>query len=251
MTKRLTKEDMRHDAFRDMLTVAYRDVEGGLERHWRLYLAALVLLLAAFLGAKYAIDSLHARKDEASFRLAKVVEAYNAPVLAKDDPSRESFVRQGGVFFDSDAARAAEVTKRLDEAAKTGGATQSMVALYKAMAAARGGKVDEALSLAAPVTADPTAGPLAVMFVARLYEAKRQPDKAEEAWKKLAGMKSDLLPEGSAQALLGDYYDRAGNEAKAKEAFTAAEAALKGKAADDDPLLTRVKSRLEQLKATA
>ncbi len=248
MTKRLTKQDMRHDAFRDLLSTAYRDVEGGVERHWRLYLAGLVLCLAAFVGGKYLLDRVQARRDEASFRLSRVAEAFDAPVLAKDDPSRESFKRQGGVFYDSEAARAQEVSKRLDEAAKDAGAAAPQVALYRAMASARAGKLDEALAQVAPVTADPVAGPLALMLQARLYEAKRRPEKAEESWKKLAGAKSGLLPEGAAQLLLGEYYDRAGNDAKAKEAYTAAEAAWKGKVGDDDPLAARVKSRLEQLK---
>lgn len=252
MTKKLTKQDMRQDAFRDFLSLAYKDVEQSLEHHWKIYLAGLVVFLAALVGGMQAFHYVEARKDSASMRLAKVMEAFNAPVLSADDPSRKELSARQSLFFDSSQARDAEVTKRIEEALKGGGpvVTRNLTLLYKAEEASRAQRYDEAISISDPLCADPPADVLAVMLQARVFEAQKKADKAEAAWKKLSTMKSAVLPDGAAEELLGEYYERAGEAAKAEETYKAAQAVLLAKGGEKDPLLARVKERLEQMKAS-
>lgn len=253
MTKKLTKDEMRHDAFRDALSTAYHSVEHRFEQHWKLYLAGVVALLVLIVAGQLGWSHLQGRKERASFLAARVAEAYDAPVLKATDPVREGYKRQGALFFDTEAARTAEVEKRLAEAeaGPSDAGARRVTALYRAMTAARAGKVDEALTLAAPLASDPAMGPTAVMFEARLRESKRDAAGAEAAWKRLSTMTGPGFPEGSGAALLADYYERTGDTAKAREAYAALEASLKGKVADDDPLLARAKSQQEKLKGAA
>jgi len=253
MSKKLTKEEMRHDAFRDALTTAYRSVEHSLEHHWKLYLGGLVLFLLLFVIGQYAWYQVRESRDAASFRVSQVAEAYSAPVLKADDKARETYRRQGTLYFDSEAARTEELQKRLTEAQKAGGpeADRRIVALYSAMAAARAGKPDDALALVAPLAGDKALGPVAVMFEARVREAKRDAAGAEAAWKKLSTMTGPGFPEGAGLDLLADYYERSGQPAKARETWAALETALKGKVAEEDALVSRARSKQEQLKGAA
>lgn len=253
MTKKLTKDEMRHDAFRDALSTAYHTVEHRFETHWKLYLAGLGVLFGLLVAGMLTWNHLQSRKGEASFLASRVVEAFDAPVLKADDPAREGYKRQGALFFDTEAARAAEVEKRLGEAAKgpSHGPSAHVCTLYRAYAAARAGKADEALSLAAPLAADPELGPLAVMFEARVRESKRDAAGAEAAYKRLATLTGPGFPLGAGTAQLAEYYERTGDTAKAREQYAALESALKGKVADDDPLLARAKSQQEKLKGAA
>jgi len=253
MTKKLTKEEMRHDAFRDALTTAYRSVEHSLEHHWKLYLGGLALFLVLFLIGQYAWYRVRENRDAASFRVSRVTEAFSAPVLKADDRARDTYKRQGTLFFDSEAARADELQKRLGEAKTAGGpeADQRVVALYSAMAAARAGKTDDALTLVAPLAGDKALGPVAVMFEARVREAKRDAAGAEAAWKKLSTMTGPGFPEGSGLDLLAEYYERSGQPAKARETWATLETSLKGKVAEEDALVSRARSKQEQLKGAA
>ncbi len=252
MTKKLTKQEMRQDAFRDFLSLAYKDIEQSLEHHWKVYVLGLAVFLAAIVGGMQAASFFEARKDDASMRLAKVMEAFNAPVLSAGDPARKELSSRQSLFFDSNQARDAEVTKRIEEALKGGGPalTRDLALLCKAEEAARAQRYDEAISVSAPLCANPPAGALAIMFQARVYEAQKKPDQAEAAWKKLSAIKTAALPGGAAEELLGEYYERAGQMAKAGEAYKAAQAVLVAKGGDSDPMLARVKERLEQLKAS-
>lgn len=253
MTKKLTKEEMRHDAFRDALTTAYRSVEHSFEHHWKLYLGGLALFIVLFAAGQYAWHRVRQGRDEASFRVSRVVEAYGAPVLKADDKSRDVYRRQGTLFFDTDAARAEEVQKRLAEARKAGGpeADRKVLTLYAAMASAREGRADEALSQVAPLVSDGVLAPVAVMFQARVLEAKRDAAGAEAAWKKLSTMTGPGFPEGSGLELLAEYYERSGQPARARETWAAIESALKGKVAEEDALVSRARSKQEQLKGAA
>ncbi len=252
MSKKLTKQEMRQDAFRDFLSLAYKDVEQSLENHWKVYVAGLVAFLALLAGGMQAFNYYEARQDKASMRVAKVMEAFNAPVLAADDPARKELSSRQSLFFGTNQARDAEVTKRIEEALKGGGPSQTrdLVVLCKAEEAARAQRYDEAITVSDPLCGSSPLGEVAVMFQARVFEAAKKADKAEAAWKKVAAMKSLLLPDGSGQELLGEYYERAGDKAKAEDAYKSAQAVLAAKCGDNDPMLARVKERLEQLKAS-
>lgn len=248
MADKLTKEELRGDAFRETLTTVYHKVEHHMEENWRFYLLGLGVFIVVVAASQWLYLSSQAKNDRAQYLTSQVAEALSAPILKAGDPSRDSYTKMGYPFFESEKGRTEEVQRRL--AAAKAADDSKAVKLYEAVAAARSGDTDKAISLSSALASDKQAGPLAVLLEARLRESK-QDANTEAAWQKLAGMTGPGFPEGAGSALLAEYYERVGQKTKALETWSGIEAALKGKAGDDDPLLTRAQTKAKELKSVA
>lgn len=252
MADKLTKQEMREDAFRDALTTVYHRIEHHVENHWRLYLMGLGLFIVAVAVSQWLFVRSQDKNDRAQYLASQVAEALSAPILKAGDPSREQYTKMGITFFESEKGRDEEIQRRIAtaKAAPSGGSAKA-VKLYEAIAAARSGNVDQAISLSSALSSDKEAGPLAILLEARLREAKLDAAGAEASWKKLSGLTGPGFPEGAGSALLAEYYERAGQKEKARETWAAIETSLKGKAGEDDPLMTRAQTKAKELKSAA
>lgn len=247
-SRKLTKQQMREDQFRDALTEVYVGTLTHLERHWRAYLVGLFVAAAAGAGGWYLWDRHREKVQERQYLLGQVMEALTAPVGEKADPGASR-----SLSFSSEQARQKEVESRFQAFSKNAsGAARKTAALLEAAALLQKGKADEAVSRLTPLVSDGTYGPLALSMRAAAHEGAGRYDRAEADYKALASLHSPLLPPGEGAWLLGQFYERRGQKDKALSAYQQAEKALpQGEEGKEPALLQRVKKRTEALKEGA
>jgi len=246
-SRKLTKRDLREDAFRDMLADGYRTILGSLERHWTLYTGIAVGIFLLVL-LSYFLWNAHVKKtSNASYILAEITQTYDARITEEEQPATSVLPT-----FRDEKARDAKIESLLSDLEEAGGASANRKAgmLYRAAHLQRSGKTAEAAEAVSPLVKDDVFGPLALRFRALLYESDQKWDLAEADWKNLAARRSPTLPAGEGPWLLGSYYERRSENAKAIEAFEQAAAMLEERP-EDDGLKTRVTGKLETLKGEA
>ncbi|MEW5763476.1 MAG: hypothetical protein ACOYXN_05490 [Acidobacteriota bacterium] len=247
-SRRLSKQEMRQDQFRSLLSEAFVASIRSMETHWRIYLAGLAVLVASAAGAFAFWNHLEAKKAERSHRLNEVIEAFAAPVGEAAAAGGASALR-----FSDEAKKTAEVEKRLKalEAEGSGG-SGGLTVFYKAISLARQGKTREAAAALEPATKGGVLAPLALPMRGGLYEALGEFSKAEADFKALAQLESPTLPKGEGLWQLGQYYERRGEKAKAAEAYKKIQELMKGTEEGEEPsILQRAKKRLEALEGDA
>lgn len=246
-SKKLTKQEMRKDEFRSILSEVYFGAVRHLEQYWRAYLIGLAAVLVVGGAAYYIQIRSAAKQDKSSYLLAQVIEAFNAPVEAspKDPNSKQLTFKTEKEKTDAIQAR----MKALE--AEQAGSAKAFYTFYSAQAQARGDKLAEAAATVTPLTKDPRLAPQALVFRARLYEAQSQWDKAEADWKALTGLDNASWPAGEGWCLLGEYYERRGDTQKAIESYEKAAKSVTGEEAKEDALVKRAQTQLEALKGKA
>jgi tetratricopeptide (TPR) repeat protein len=244
-SKKLTKQEMRHDEFRDLLSEVYFGTARHLEKSWRVYLTVLgVIVVAGAIG--YFMWYRHQEQSsEASFLLSNVIEAYNAPVAAADAKS----ANPAQLSFKSERERDEAVKAALAKLEpKATGTSKGLCEFYKALEAARQGQTADAINKVTPLTKDAGLAPQALTLRARLYEGQSQWDKAEADWKTLASLENPAWPKGEGWYVLGQFYERRLQNDKAIECYEKATKSMTGDEAKDDPLVKRAQTQLDTLK---
>ena len=214
-SKRLTKQEMREDQFRDLLSEFYFGVIRSIEEHWVNYVVGLVVLLGAIAGGFYLANRVQEQRAHASFLLSKVMEAYSAPVSEAPNPNPAQ------LSFKSESAKTQEVATRLAalEKAKGAGDSGKLAAFYQALSLADSGKVAEAEKALTPLVSDKSLAPVALQLRARMREAQGQWDQAESDWKALTTLKSGSWEDAEGWWLLGSFYERRNQKDKAVNAY--------------------------------
>lgn len=246
-SKRLTKQEMREDQFRDLLSEFYFGAIRSVEEHWVNYLIGLLVVLGAIAGGFYLSNRLRDQRAQGSYLLAKVMEAYSAPVSDAPDSNASQ------LSFKSESAKAQEVATRLAalEKAKGAGDSGKLAAFYQALTLAQSGKTADAEKALGPLVADKDLAPLALQLRARIREAAGQWDLAEADWKALTTLKNPSWLDAEGWYLLGGYYERRSQSDKAVGAYEMVAKSLGPEAGDDNALLKRAKDQMETLKGKA
>jgi tetratricopeptide (TPR) repeat protein len=247
-SRRLSKQDMRQDQFRSLLSEVFVASIRSLETHWKFYLAGLAVVVASTAGAFAFWIHLQDKRAERSHRLNEVIEAFAAPV--GPPPSAGA---AAGLNFADEAKKSAEVEKRLKalEAEGSGG-SGSLTVFYRAVSLAREGKAKEAVAALEPAAKSRVLAPLALPLRGGLHETLGDYAKAEADFKALSELGSPTLPKGEGLWQLGQYYERRGEKAKALEAYRKLEEGYQGTEEGEEPsLLQRAKKRVEALKGAA
>lgn len=247
-SRKLTKQQMREDQFRDALTEIYVGTLTHVERFWKAYLAGLLVAAAAGAGGWYLWNRHRESVEERQYLLGRVMEALAAPVEEKPDAGSSR-----SLTFPSEQARRKEVESRFQAFSKEAAGTARKTALLlEASSLLQGGKAQEAVSRLSPLVSDKTYGPLALSLRAAAHEGAGRLDQAEADYKALSTLKSPLLPPGEGAWLLGQFYERRGQKDKALKAYEQAEKAFPPAEEGKEPgLLQRVKKRMEGLKEGA
>lgn len=247
-SRKLTKQQMREDQFRDALTEIYVGTLTHLERFWKAYLAGLLVASAAGAGGWYLWNRHLQGVEERQYLLGRVMEALTAPIQEKADAG--SF---RSLTFPNEQARRKEVESRFQAfSKKAAGPARKTAVLLEASSLLQMGKADEAASRLSPLISDGTYGPLALSLRAAAHEGAGRFDQAEADYKTLSTLKSPLLPPGEGAWLLGQFYERRGRKEKALAAYEQAEKAFPPSEEGKEPgLLQRVKKRMEGLKEGA
>ena len=243
-SRKLTKQQMREDQFRDALTEIYVGTLRNLERFWKAYLVGVVVAAAAAAGG-WVLWSQHREKvQERQYLLGQVMEAFEAPVGEKANPGEKRLT------FSSEQARRREVETRLGTLSRqASGATRKAAVLLEASSLLEKGRNDEAVSRLTPLVSDGIYGPLALSLRAAAHEGAGRYDRAEADYKALLSLKSPVLPPGEGAWLLGQYYERRGRQDKALQAYEQVEKAFPSVEEGKEPgLLQRAKKRVEALK---
>ncbi len=243
-SKKLTKRDLRDDAFRDILADGYRTISMSLENYWYWYLGVLGgALLLLILGYTYWTMQ-QGKTEHASLLIGEIQETFNAPI--QETPNEANPLQK---TFKTTEARGEELLALATQLEETGGSgkNRTVAEVYSILEAAREGDVDQAILELEPLTKDPRVGTVALRLRAFLYEDKNQFDKAEQDWIKLSEIKTELLPAGTGYWMLGQFYERQEDTEKAVAAYEKGEAALAA-AEDDDALKSRITSQIATLK---
>jgi tetratricopeptide (TPR) repeat protein len=243
-SKRLSKQEMREDEFRDVLAEVYFGALGYLTEKWKAFAIGFVVVLLMLAGAFYLWQNQQAKAAHSSFLLGQVMDAYNAPIEAtpKGGP--------GQLSYPSEAQRAQAVETRLTAYSKEAGAGSPMAVYYRALIQARAGNLSEATITVSALTKNAEFAPVAFSLRASLYEGQAQWDKAEADYKTLAGLTTPTWTPADGLMALGDYYERRGQKDKAADAFGQVEKAV-GKDSSEDPLVKRAKTKIDEIKGVA
>jgi tetratricopeptide (TPR) repeat protein len=243
-SKRLSKQEMREDEFRDVLAEVYFGTLGYITEKWRAFATGFVVVLLMLAGAFYLWQNQQSKAEHNSFLLGQLMDAYNAPVEAtpKGGPSQLS--------YPSEAQRAQAVDARLSAYSQAAGAGSPMAVYYKSLIQARAGNLSEATTTVSALIKDAELAPVALSLRASLYEGQSQWDKAEADYKALAGLTTPTWTPADGLLALGSYYERRGQKDKALEALGQVEKAV-GKDASDDPLVKSAKAKIDEMKGAA
>lgn len=248
--KRLTKQQMREDQFRDALEEIIFGFLDNVEKHARAYLIGLVVAILVIGGTLWFVRFRANRLEQGSFLLSRVVDAYSAPVDASGKKPRN-----GGDVFKNKSLKDKAIEQRISSLKEVRGAGSSLkyAEFYQAMLDARKGKVDEAIKLLSPLTGDSKIAPLALIARARLYESSGKLKKAEGDWTAIANGKYDGLAPGEGWWELGSFYERSGQVKKALQAYSKIEAPEQQKAnpvqqGNGQSLSARAEKRVKALK---
>lgn len=247
-SRKLTKQQMREDQFRDALTEIYVGTLTHVERYWKAYLAGLLVAAVAGAGGWFFWNRHRENVKEQQYLLGQVMEALTASVNEKTDA-----VPSGNLTFPSEQARQKEVESRFKTLSKdASGARRKAALLLETSFLLRKGKTDEAVSRLSPLVSDGTYGPLALSLRAAAHEGAGRYESAEADYQSLAALKSPLMPPGEGAWLLGQFYERRGQKEKALKAYAQAEKAFPASEEGQEPgLLQRVKKRMEAVKEGA
>jgi tetratricopeptide (TPR) repeat protein len=246
-SKRLSKQEMREDQFRDFLSEFYFGAIRSVEEHWQRYLVGLVVVLAAIAGGFFLANRMKEQRDHGSYLLGRVMEAYDAPVSDTPNPNSSR------LSFTSESAKTQEVATRLAamEKAKGAGDSGRLAAVYQALSLAQAGKYAEAEKALGPVAADKNLAPVALLMRAKLREAQGQWDQAEQDYKSLCAAKSPSWLDAEGWWLLGGFYERRNQNEKALAAYEMVSKSLGPEAGEDNALAKRAKDQMETLKGKA
>lgn len=262
--RKLKKEEMRTDPFRQFLARTFAMTENSMEHHWQAYVAGFIIIVAAVAGIYYYIGYLQDKSAASSLLLSEVIETAEAPVLPAGDPQRADYLKNGMTVFTSAEERSAELRKKIDELnAKGASDDQEKAALYmKAANLAWSGSHAEALRILDELEKDSSFKPVVIGLKARIAESQKDAAKAEALFTQLSKLKSDDLPEPMGLTMLGQFYERQGKKPEAVQAYEEAikrinsarktdSAAKPGQppAQKNDQMESRLKERVKELKA--
>ncbi len=242
--KKLTKQEMRDDQFRDVLSELYFGALNTISENWRAFAVGFAAVLLLLAGAFYLWQAHLAKEARASYLLGQVMDAYNAPVEATPAQGRSS-----QLSFPSEAQRAQAVDTRLAAYQQAVGASSPLALYYKALSQAQGGNASGAAATLDPVTKDAKLGSVALSLQARLYESQGQWDKAEADWKALTAISTPTWTKAEGFLALGAYYERRSMKDKAMQAYEQAET-LAGQQSDET-LAKKAKEKVDSLKGRA
>jgi tetratricopeptide (TPR) repeat protein len=243
-SKRITKQEMREDEFRDVLAEVYFGVLGYISQKRRVLAIGFVVVLLMLAGAFYLWQNNQAKAAHSSFLLGQLMDAYNAPIEAtpKDGP--------GQLSYPSEAQRAQAVETRLTAYSQAAGTGSPMAVYYRALMQARAGKLSDAVTTVTALTGKAEFAPVALSLRASLHEGQSQWDKAEADYKTLAGLTTPTWTPADGLMALGEFYERRGQKDKAADAFGQVEKAV-GKESSDDALVKRARAKIDEMKGVA
>ncbi len=245
--KRLTKQAMRDDQFRDALETMVFGALENIEAHLKTYIVILIVLVIAIVGTLTTLRIRKQHRAQGSYLLSRVMEVYNAPI----DQAKQA-KKTRALSFQSEARRSRALKEDVARVVSSSWAGESarIGLVYKVLDEAGAGKLKEALKSLGPLTKDDKIGPLALMLRARLYESSGQWKKAEGDWKALAAGSHPSLTKSEALWQLGRFYERWNKPAEAVKAYKMVAAAEPGHEAGPGPggLGKRAKQRIKALK---
>jgi len=262
--RKLKKEEMRRDPFREFLARTFAMTENSLEHHWQAYAGGFIVVIAAVAGIYYYIDHSAQKKDASSALMSEIVDTAEAPVLPAGAPERAEYLKNGMKVFTTSDERSAELRKKIDELnAKGASGYQEKGSLYlKASDLARAGSYSEAVKILDGLEKDSKFAPLALGLKARISELQNDPSKAESIYTQLSKIKGETFPEPMGLTMLGEFYERRGKKAEAVAAYEEALKVIAGKREkitdkkeqpqsmqQKDAMETKLRDRVKELKA--
>jgi len=143
-SKKLTKQEMRGDEFRDVLAEVYFGALSYITEKWRTFAVVFAVVLLILAGSFYLWQNQQAKAAHDSYLLGQLMDAYSAPV----DPAAKGGSSQ--LTFTTEGQRTQAVEARLSAYAQSAGANSPMAVYYKALLQARSGNPSGAAATIPP-----------------------------------------------------------------------------------------------------
>lgn len=219
--RKLKKEEIRKDPFREFLAKTFSEIESSLEEYWKYYLIGFGLLVLIVAGVYFYMDNHQRKMEQNDLLVNEILEIADAPVMAKDNPDRERYVKSGMKTYLTDEERFSELNRKINELFANGPSKSqkngSMMA--KASLLAKRGNYDESLKIADEIFKDSRFKVSALMLKGRIYEIQNDFSKAEVVYKEISELNTNDLPKPLGLKFLGEFYQRNNKKDEALKAY--------------------------------
>lgn len=266
--RKLKKEEIRKDPFREFLAKTFSEIETSLEVYWKYYLLGFGVIVLSVAGIYFYMENLQVKNEKNDLLVNEILEIADAPVMAKDNPERENYVKSGMKTYLSDDEKSSELYKKINELIANGPkkSQKNTAMMAKASDLARRGSYEESLKILDEIAKDERFKVSALQLKARIYEMQNDFAKAENFYKEISNLNAPDLPKPLGIEMLGEFYQRNNKKEEALKAYNEALKILQeekakirenskmppatfvlGNGADQDVLETKLKEKIGEL----
>lgn len=219
--RKLKKEEIRKDPFREFLAKTFSEIETSLEEYWKYYFAGFVVIVFLVAGIYFYMENKQIKNEKNNLLVNEILEISDSPVMAKDNPDRQKYLNNGLKTYLSEEEKSDELNKKINEL-MAGGANKSqknIALMTKASDFARKGNYDESLKILEEISKDSRLKVSALILKAKIYEMQNDFTKAENIFKEISTIESEDLPKPLGIKMLGEFYERNGKKDEALKAY--------------------------------
>jgi tetratricopeptide (TPR) repeat protein len=219
--RKLKKEEIRKDPFREFLAKAFSEIETSLEVYWKYYLLGFGLVVLTVAGIYFYMEDRQLKNEKNELFVNEILEIADAPVMAKDNPERENYVKNGVKTYLTDDEKSSELNKKINELIANGPtkSQKNTVMMAKASDLARKGSYEESLKILDEIAKDDRFKVSALLLKAKIYEMQNDFAKAENVYKEISSVNTLDLPKPLGIEMLGEFYQRNNKKEEALKAY--------------------------------
>lgn len=219
--RKLKKEEIRKDPFREFLAKTFSELETSLEVYWKYYLLGFGLIVLSVAGVYFYMENLQLKNEKNNLLVYEILEIADAPVMTKDNPERENYVKNGIKIYLTDEEKSSELNKKINELIANGPkkSQKNAALMAKASDLARKGSYEESLKILEEIAKDDRFKVSALQLKAKIYEIQNDFTKAENIYKEISNLNTADLPKPLGIKMLGEFYQRNNKKDDALKAY--------------------------------
>ncbi len=266
--RKLKKEEIRKDPFREFLGKAFSEIETSLEENWKAYLIGFAIVVLSVAAIYFYMEERQLKYEKNLLLVSEILEISDAPIMAKDNPDRQKYLNSGMKVYLSEEEKSEELNKKINEF-MAGGPNKnqkSIVLMVKAADLAKKKSYDESLKILEEISKNSPFKVSALLLKAKIYEIQSDYSKEENVYKEISTLEAKDLPKPFGMEMLGEFYQKNGKKDEALKAYNEAlkfledkkaklkrndnkppETFILGNDGNQDQLETRLKEKVREL----